>query len=218
MGQKVNPKGFRVGIYLPWESKWFARRQNYAQMLLEDIKVRQHIERNLSSAEISSIEIEKAGDIMKVIIHSARPGVVIGKKGQEIDTLRRELSRLLKRENVEVSVQEVKNPELDATLIAKSIAEQLEKRASFKKVMKKAATSAMKAGARGIKIRCAGRLGGAEIARDEWIRIGSVPLHTLRANISYALVEAHTTYGRLGVKVWVDRGEYKLGRGDQKAV
>jgi small subunit ribosomal protein S3 len=217
VGQKVNPKGFRIGIYLPWESRWFARRQNYAQMLLEDLEIRKYIERNLSSAEISSVEIEKAGDNMRVIIHSARPGVVIGKKGQEIDTLRKELGRLLKRDNVEVSVQEVKNPELDATLIAKSIAEQLEKRASFKKVMKKAATSAMKAGARGIKIRCSGRLGGAEIARDEWLRVGSVPLHTLRADISYALAEAHTTYGRIGVKVWVDRGEYKLGRSDHKA-
>lgn len=210
MGQKVHPIGFRLGIYRSWPSRWFARREKYADMLFEDIKVRQYIERNLFGAEISSIEIEKAGDIVKVIINTARPGVVIGKKGQEIETLRKQLGRLLGRDNVEVSVQEIKNPELDATIVAKSIAEQLEKRASFKKVMKKSSTSTMKAGAKGIKIRCAGRLGGAEIARDEWIRIGSTPLHTLRSDIDYGFAEAYTTYGIIGVKVWICRGEYKL--------
>lgn len=212
MGQKVNPIGFRVGIYRGHSSRWFARRQNYAQLVFEDIKIRNYIEKrkDLAGAEISTIEIEKAGDNIRVIIHSARPGVVIGKKGQEIDFLRKDLGRLLNRENVEVSVQEIPTPELDAVIVAKSIAEQLERRASFKKVMKKAATAAMKAGARGIKIRCAGRLGGAEIARDEWIRVGSTPLHTLRADIDYGFIEALTTYGKLGVKVWICRGEYKL--------
>lgn len=211
MGQKVNPIGFRIGIYRSWNSRWFARRHNYAQLLREDLEIRKYIEQYLPSAEISDIEIEKAGDdSIRVIIKSARPGVVIGKKGQEIDSLRRDLARMLKRDNVEVSVQEVKNPELDATIAAKSIAEQLEKRASFKKVMKKTATAAMKAGARGIKIRCSGRLGGAEIARDEWIRIGSTPLHTLRSDIDYGFIEAHTTYGVIGVKVWICRGDYKL--------
>lgn len=212
MGQKVNPIGFRVGIYRAHASRWFARRQNYAQLVFEDIKIRDYIEKrkDLAGAEISRVEIEKAGDSLRVIIHAARPGVVIGKKGQEIDFLRRDLGKLLKRENVEVSVQEIPTPELDAVVVAKGIAEQLERRASFKKVMKKAATAAMKSGARGIKIRCAGRLGGAEIARDEWIRVGSTPLHTLRSDIDYGFIEALTTYGKIGVKVWICRGEYKL--------
>ncbi len=210
MGQKVNPIGFRTGVYRDWPSQWFARRQNYAKLALEDMAIRGYIAKNLRGAEIAKVEIEKAADNVRVRIHSARPGVVIGKKGQDIDILRKNLARLLGRENVEVSVQEVKNPELDATIVAKSIAEQLEKRASFKKVMKKAALSSIKAGARGIKIRCAGRLGGAEIARDEWERKGSVPLHTLRADVDYGFEEAHTTYGVIGVKVWIYRGEYKL--------
>jgi small subunit ribosomal protein S3 len=211
VGQKVNPIGFRTGIYLDWPSQWFARRQNYAKLALEDLQIRKHIKKALPGAEISVVKIQKAGDNIRVEIHSARPGVVIGKKGQEIDTLRRELGRLLGRENVEVSVQEVKQPELDATIAAQSIADQLEKRgASFKKVMKKVATTSMKAGALGIKIRCAGRLGGAEIARDEWVRIGSVPLHTLRSDVDYGFEEAHTTYGIIGVKVWIYRGQYKL--------
>lgn len=213
MGQKVNPKGFRTGVYRDWDSQWFARRGNYAKLLLEDFKIRRYLERKLTGAEISSIKIAKAGDNIKIDIYSARPGVVIGKQGKEIETLRRDLVRLLHRDSVEVSVKEVENPDLDAIILGKGIAEQLEKRASFKKVMKKAATAAMKAGARGIKIRCSGRLGGAEIARDEWIRIGSTPLHTLRSDIDYGLIEAHTTYGVIGVKVWVCRGEYKQIKG-----
>lgn len=213
MGQKVNPKGFRTGIYRDWDSHWFARRGNYAKLLLEDFKIRGYLEKKLVGAEISSIKIDKAGDTIRIDIYSARPGVVIGKQGREIENLRRDMIRLLGRDTVDVSVKEVENPDLDAVVLAKGIAEQLEKRASFKKVMKKAATAAMKAGARGIKIRCSGRLGGAEIARDEWIRIGSTPLHTLRSDVDYALIEAHTTYGVLGVKVWVCRGEYKLAKG-----
>lgn len=210
MGQKVHPVGFRIGVYRPWQSRWFARKKSYSELLLEDLAVRNYIERTLPNAEISQIEIDKAGDNMKVVIHSARPGVVIGKKGQEIDNLRKGLAELVKRNNIEVSVQEIKYPELDATIVGKSIAEQLEKRVSFKKAMKKAAISVMKSGARGVKIRCSGRLGGAEIARDEWIRLGSIPLHTLRSDIDYGFAEAHTTYGVIGVKVWICRGEFKL--------
>ncbi len=213
MGQKVNPKGFRVGIYRDWDSQWFARRDNYAKLLREDLMIRQYLEKKLAGAEISSIKIAKAGENIRVDIFSARPGIVIGKQGRDIENLRRELMNLLGRPTVEVSVKEVENPDLDAVIVARSIAEQLEKRASFKKVMKKAATASIKAGARGIKIRCSGRLGGAEIARDEWIRVGSTPLHTLRSDIDYGLIEAHTTYGVIGVKVWICRGEYKIAKG-----
>lgn len=209
MGNKVNPKGFRLGVYLGWDACWFAR-DSYAKNFFEDYEIRKYVEKKLSNAEISRIEIEKTGNNVRVIIHAARPGVIIGKKGQEIDALRRDLARIIKRTTVDVSVQEVKVPELDSTVVAKSIAEQLEKRASFKKVMKKAASSAIRSGAKGVKIRVAGRLGGAEIARDEWIRIGSTPLHTLRADIDYGVAEAHTTYGIIGIKVWICRGDYKI--------
>jgi small subunit ribosomal protein S3 len=211
VGQKVNPVGFRIGIYRNWNARWFARRpQQYSQLALEDIRIRRYVDENLRGAEVADVEIERTGDSARVIIHSARPGIVIGRKGQDIDVLRKELGAFLGRQNVEVSVQEVKKPELHARVVARDIADQLEKRSSFKKAMKKAAASTLKAGARGIKIRCSGRLAGAEIARDEWLRTGSVPLHTLRSDIDYALVEAHTTYGRIGVKVWICRGEYKL--------
>ncbi len=212
MGQKVNPKGFRVGIYRDWDSQWFARRGNYGKLLLEDVKIRRFLDKRLPKAEISCVKILKAGDAIKIEIYSARPGVVIGKQGREIEALRKELIKLLGRASVEVSVKEVENPDLDAVVVAKGIAEQLEKRVSFKKVMKKAAMATMKAGARGIKIRVAGRLGGAEIARDEWLRIGSTPLHTLRSDIDYWLAEALTTYGMIGVKVWICRGEYKIAK------
>lgn len=210
MGQKVNPIGFRLGVYRYWPSRWFARKEKYSTLLLEDLKIRSFIDKKLANAEISQVDIERAGDNLKIVLYSARPGIVIGKKGQEIDNLRKAISNLINKNNVEVSVQEIKNPELDATIIAKSIAEQIEKRVGFKKAMKKAAVAVMKSGAKGIKIRCAGRLGGAEIARDEWIRIGSTPLHTLRSDIDYGFVQAHTTYGVIGVKVWICRGEYKI--------
>ena len=209
MGQKVNPIGFRIGVYRDWDSRWFAR-DSYAKFFFEDLAVRKYLERVLPDADISKTEIEKTGSSFKVVIHAARPGVVIGKKGQEIDNLRRGLAHLLKRDNIEVSVQEIKVPELDAHVVAKKIAQDLEKRASFKKVMKKAATSALRSGAKGVKIRVAGRLGGAEIARDEWIRIGSTPLHTLRADIDYGTARALTTYGIIGVKVWICKGEYPV--------
>lgn len=210
MGQKVHPKGFRTGIYLDWDSQWFARKGDYSKLLLEDIKIREYIEKKLPGAEISSIRIEKAGDVVRVLIYSARPGMVIGKQGKEIEGLRSGLVKLVGRPSVEVSVREVEKPDLDAVIVGKSITEQLERRVSFKRAMKKAALATMKAGAKGIKIRCSGRLGGAEIARDEWIRLGSSPLHTLRSDIDYALVEALTTYGIIGVKVWICRGEYAL--------
>lgn len=208
MGQKVNPVGFRVGVYRDWDSRWFAR-DSYGKQLLEDIKIRRHLESVLESAEIARIEIEKAGDNVRVILHSGRPGVIIGRRGQEIDALRTGLATRLNKKNVDISVQEVSQPEKDATLVAKNIAAQLVKRASFKKAMKRAADSAIRAGAKGIKICCAGRLGGAEIARDEWVIVGSVPLHTLRSDIDYALAEARTTYGIIGVQVWICKGEYR---------
>jgi len=211
VGQKVNPLGFRLGIYRDWDASWFAR-DSYSKNFLEDFKIRKYLNSTLEKAEVSSIKIEKAGESIKIIIHSGKPGLVIGKKGQEIDTLRRDLSSLLEIGSIEISVQEVKKPELDAMLVAKNIAEQLEKRVNYKKAMKKAATTAMKSGAKGVKICVAGRLGGAEIARTEWLRVGSVPLHTLRSDIDYALAEAKTKYGIIGVKVWICRGEYQIAR------
>ncbi len=209
MGQKVHPIGYRLGIYLDWSSRWFAKKRDYGQKALEDIKIRTFLKSALNKAEVSKIEIEKAGDNIKIIIHSARPGFVIGKRGQEIDALRTKIGQMLKKGSIEISVQEIKNPELDATLVAQAIAEQIERRVGYKKVMKRAAASTMRAGAQGIKICVSGRLNGAEIARTEWTRIGSVPLHTLRADIDYSLVEAKTTYGIIGVKVWICRGEYQ---------
>lgn len=208
MGQKVNPVGFRVGVYRDWDSRWFAR-DSYGKQVLEDVKIRKYLESVLENAEISRIEIEKAGDNVRVILRSGRPGVIIGKRGQEIESLRNELATRLNKKNIDISVQEVKQPELDAVLVAKNIAAQLVKRASYKKAMKRAADSAIRSGAKGIKICCAGRLQGAEIARDEWAIIGSVPLHTLRSDIDYALAEAQTTYGVIGVRVWICKGEYR---------
>jgi small subunit ribosomal protein S3 len=211
VGQKVNPISFRTGIYRRWPARWFPRRMaSYADNFFEDIAILNFFRRNCAAAEISEIEIEKTGsDALRVIVHAARPGVLIGKRGQEMETIRKKLAQELKRSNVEISVQEVKVPEMSAALIAKSIAEQLEKRASHKKVMKKAAASAMRAGAQGVKIRVAGRIGGAEIARDEWVRTGKVPLHTLREDVDYGFEEAHTTFGKIGVKVWVSQGTFK---------
>lgn len=208
MGQKVNPIGFRVGVYRGWDSRWFTNK-NYGDVVLQDVKIRKFVDENLDRAEVSRIEIERAGENIKVIVHSGRPGMVIGKKGQEIDSLRKQLASILHVPSVEVSVQEVRQPELDALLVARNIAEQLVRRASYKKAMKRAALSAMKSGARGVKICCSGRLGGAEIARIEWIRVGSSPLHTLRSDIDYGFAEAKTTYGMIGVKVWICKGEYQ---------
>jgi small subunit ribosomal protein S3 len=211
VGQKVNPKGFRLGIFRDWDASWFARgsSKTYSKLLLEDLKIRKFLDNVLEKAEVAKVGIEKAGDNVRIIIHSGRPGVIIGKKGQEIDAVRTKLAKMFGKNNIEISVQEVKTPELDATLVAKNIADQLVKRGSYKKAMKRASMTAMKAGAKGIKICCKGRLNGAEIARDEWTRVGSVPLHTLRSDIDYGLAEAHTTYGVIGVRVWICKGEFQ---------
>lgn len=206
MGQKVHPVGFRLGIFEDWSAHWFAKK-SYGDELFEDFQIRKYFKERLNDIDIAKIVIEKAVDNVRVIIFSSKPGVIIGKKGQGIEQIKQDLYRKLNK-NVEISVQEIKTVELNATLVGKSIAEQLEKRVSFKRAMKRAGLMALKSGAKGVKICCAGRLGGAEIARTEWLRLGSIPLHTLRANVDYALVEAHTTYGRIGVKVWICKGEY----------
>ncbi len=209
MGQKVNPIGFRLGVYRDWDGRWFARK-SYGKEVLEDIHIRKYLNKVLENAEIARIEIEKSGENIRIVLHTSRPGVVIGKKGQEIESLKAEIAHRFGKKNVEVSVQEVKVAELNAVLVAKSIADQLVKRASFKKVMKRAALSAIKSGAKGVKICISGRLNGAEIARQEWARVGSIPLHTLRADVDYGFAEAKTTYGIIGVKVWICKGEYQL--------
>lgn len=211
MGQKVNPISFRLGIYRGWDARWFAKR-SYGDYALQDVTIRRFLEENLDKAEISRIEVERAGESVKVIIHSGRPGMVIGKKGQEIDSLRKQLASALHVPSVEISVQEVRQPELDALLVAKNIADQIERRASYKKAMKRAAMTALKGGARGVKICCSGRLAGAEIARIEWLRMGSTPLHTLRSDIDYGFAIAYTKYGVIGVKVWICKGEFPLIR------
>ena len=206
MGQKVNPLGFRLGVFEDWKARWFAKK-SYGAELMEDFQIRRYLSNKLNSIDVSRVVIEKAGENIRIVISSSRPGFIIGKKGLGIEELKRDIYNKFKK-NVDISVQEVRVPELSAELVAKGIAEQLEKRVGFKRAMKRAGFGTMKCGAKGVKICCAGRLGGAEIARSEWLRIGSVPLHTLRADIDYALAEAHTTYGIIGVKVWICKGEY----------
>jgi small subunit ribosomal protein S3 len=209
MGQKVNPIGFRVGINRNWESVWYAGDANFGKQLREDIKLRKHVKARLKHAGVSRIIIERPADKIKVTVHTSRPGVVIGKKGAEIDMVRNELSKQFGAE-VQIFIVEVRRPEAEAQLVAENIAFQLERRVAFRRAMKRAVQSAMRMGAKGVRINCAGRLGGAEIARTEWYREGRVPLHTLRADVDYGFAEAHTTYGVVGVKVWVFNGE-KLG-------
>jgi small subunit ribosomal protein S3 len=205
LGQKVNPKGFRLGVIRTWDSKWFASK-GYAKLAYEDRKIRDFIKKRLYHAGIAKVEIERAANKAKIRIHTARPGIVIGKKGAEIEALRRELEKKFTRE-ILIDIQEVRRPELDAVLVAENIALQLERRVAFRRAMKRAVTSALKFGAKGIRVACAGRLGGAEMARREWYREGRVPLHTLRADIDYAVAVARTTYGVIGVKVWIFKGE-----------
>ena len=205
MGQKVHPTGFRLGIIKTWDSKWFATR-GYTKLVFEDRKIRDYIKERLFHAGISKIEIERAANKVKIRIHTARPGIVIGKKGAEIEVLRRDLERRFKRE-VLIDIQEVRRPELDATLVAENIALQLVRRVAFRRAMKRAVSSALKFGAKGVRVASAGRLGGAEMARREWYREGRVPLHTLRADIDYGTALARTTYGIIGVKVWIFKGE-----------
>ncbi len=205
MGQKVNPHGFRLGIINPWKSNWYTDR-DFAAYLDEDRAVRQHIVKRLSHAGLSDIRLRKDSKELVVDISTARPGIVIGKNGSEVDNLRRELNAMTQKD-IRVNINEIKRPELDATLVAQSIAEQLENRVSFRRAMKRSLTSAMRSGAQGCRIQCAGRLGGAEMSRREFYLEGRVPLHTLRADIDYGFAEAKTTYGRIGVKVWINKGE-----------
>jgi len=205
MGHKVNPIGLRLGINRTWDSRWFAGR-DYARLLHDDIKLRETLKDRLKSAGVSKVVVERPAKKPRVTIHAARPGVVIGKKGADIDQLRKELSQKAGAE-VSLNILEIRKPELDATLVAESIAQQLERRVAFRRAMKRAVQSAMRLGALGIRINCSGRLGGAEIARMEWYREGRVPLHTLRADIDYGIATAKTTYGTCGVKVWIFKGE-----------
>ncbi|MDD6652138.1 MAG: 30S ribosomal protein S3 [Eggerthellales bacterium] len=210
MGQKVSPTGFRLGVTEDWRSRWYADK-NYAETLQNDIAIREFLKKQLAHAAVSKIEIERAGDKIKVIITTARPGIVIGKKGAEIDNLRKKLSTVANGK-VSIEVVEVKRPELDANLIAQSIAEQLEGRVAFRRAMRKAVQSARKSGAKGIRIQCAGRLGGAEMSRREWYGEGRVPRHTLRAKIDYGFATAATTMGSIGIQVWVYYGEVLPGQ------
>ena len=205
MGQKVHPKGFRLGVIEHWDSKWFAHR-DYAQLLHEDLRIRKFLKERLYHAGVSKVEIERAANKAKINIYTARPGIVIGKKGAEIEKLKGELAKLTKRESF-INIHEVRRPDVDGQLVAENVALQLERRVAFRRAMKEAVGRAMRMGAQGVKVRCAGRLGGAEIARTEWYREGRVPLHTLRADISYGLAEAKTTYGLIGIKAWIFRGE-----------
>jgi len=205
MGQKVHPRGFRLGVIESSDSKWFSRRE-YAELLHEDLKLRRFLKERLCHAGISKIEIERAANKAKINIYTARPGIVIGKKGAEIEKLKSELARLTRKETF-INIHEVRRPDLDAQLVGENVALQLERRVAFRRAMKEAVSRGMRMGAQGIKVMCGGRLGGAEISRSEWYREGRVPLHTLRADISYGLAEAKTTYGVIGVKVWIFRGE-----------
>ena len=206
MGQKVNPIGLRLGVNRTWDSRWYATRGEYARLLHEDLKMRKHILESRKQAGISKVVIERPHKKCRVTVHTARPGILIGKKGSDIEKLRRELASMTDSE-VHLNIVEVRKPETDATLVAEGIAQQLERRVAFRRAMKRAVQSAMRMGALGILINCGGRLGGAEIARMEWYREGRVPLHTLRADVDYGTAEAHTAYGTCGVKVWVFKGE-----------
>ncbi len=205
MGQKVNPIGLRLGIVKTWDSRWYAEK-TYAKFLQEDIRLRRFIKKRLYHAGISKIEIERTAQRAKITIRAARPGIIIGQKGAEIDKLQKELQKKTQRE-ISINIQEVRRPETDAQLVAENVALQLERRVAFRRAMKKSVTSALKFGTQGIKVACSGRLGGAEIARSEWYREGRVPLHTLRADIDYGFAEARTTYGAIGIKVWVYKGD-----------
>ena len=206
MGRKVHPLGFRLGYNKDWHARWYAEGQRYTELLHEDLAIRRMIHQNLAHAAVSKVEIERYPKQIRITIHSAKPGIVIGRKGTSVNVLRSKLEKLTKKK-VRVEVEEIERPELDAALVAESIVEQLQRRVSHKRAMKQAVARAMRAGAKGIKIACSGRLSGAEMARREWVREGRVPLHTLRADIDYAVREALVTLGRIGVKVWIYRGD-----------
>ncbi len=205
MGQKTNPIGFRLGIIKSWESRWFSEK-DYSKLLQEDINIRKFLMKKLSTAGISKVVIERPAKLAKITIHTSRPGVIIGKKGSDIEKLKKEIGNITEGD-VSINIVEIKKPELDSQLVADNIAQQLERRVAFRRAMKRAVQSAMRLGALGIRVNCSGRLGGAEIARTEWYREGRVPLHTLRADIDYGVSRANTTYGICGVKVWIFKGE-----------
>ncbi|MDQ4420269.1 30S ribosomal protein S3 [Sphingobium sp. DEHP117] len=206
MGHKSNPIGLRLQINRTWDSRWFAERGDYGRLLMEDLKIRQYVMKNLPQAAISKVVIERPAKLCRVSIYAARPGVIIGKKGADIEKLRRKLGEFTSSD-VSLNIVEIRKPEIDAKLVAQGVADQLERRIAFRRAMKRAVQSALRLGAEGIKITCGGRLGGAEIARTEWYREGRVPLHTLRGNVDYAEAEAHTAYGVCGIKVWIFKGE-----------
>ena len=210
MGQKVNPIGYRHGVIKTWDSKWYAE-ADYAQLLHEDIKIRAFLKKRLYNSGVSKIEIERAANKTKINIFTARPGLIIGKKGSEVETIKKDLANLTSKE-IFININEVRKPELDAQLVAENVALQLERRIAFRRAMKKSVTSALKFGAKGIRITCSGRLGGAEMSRTEWYREGRVPLHTLRADIDYGFAEAKTTYGIIGIKVLIFKGEILPGQ------
>src|SRR5690554_5865850 len=215
MGQKVNPYGYRLGVTTDWKSRWFANRDEYADFIIEDWKIRDYLMTQLPHAAISRVEVERTRDRLRVDVHTARPGIVIGRRGAEADRLRAGLTKITGNPKVQLNIQEIKQPELDAALIAQGVADQLAGRIAFRRAMKRAVQNAQKAGALGIRVQCSGRLGGAEMSRTEWYREGRVPLHTLRADIDYGFREARTTYGRIGVKVWIYTGE-QLPSGEQR--
>src|SRR6266849_8083750 len=207
MGQKVNPYGFRLGITTDWKSRWIADKKQYREFLIEDWKIRDYLRRQLERAAVSRVEIERTRDRLRIDVHTARPGIVIGRRGAEAERLREGLRKISGNPKIQFNIQEIKQPEVDAMLLAQGIADQLSGRVSFRRAMKRAVQTAMKAGALGIRVQCGGRLGGAEMSRKEWYREGRVPLHTLRADVDYGSAEARTTFGRIGVKVWIYKGE-----------
>lgn len=206
MGQKVNPKGFRIGVIKDWDARWYANNKEFKHLLYEDYQVRSFVKKKLYASGVSKVDIERAGGRVRINVFTAKPGIVIGRGGQEVEVLRKQLEAMTGK-SVSVNITEVKRPELDAQLVAENVAASLERRIAFRRAMKQTVTRTMRMGAEGIKIMCAGRLGGAEIARTEWYAEGKVPLHTLRADIDYGFAEANTAYGKIGVKVWIYKGE-----------
>ena len=218
MGQKVNPYGFRLGITTEWKSRWFATRQEYQDLLIEDWTIRDYLMTELPHAAISRVEVERTRDRLRIDVHTARPGIVIGRRGTEADRLRAGLAKITGNNKVQLNIQEIKQPDIDAAILAQGIADQLAGRVAFRRAMKRAVQNSLKAGALGVRVQCSGRLGGAEMSRTEWYREGQVPLHTLRADIDYGFREAITTYGRIGVKVWIYKGQilpYKVSAEDK---
>ncbi|HPT63270.1 MAG TPA: 30S ribosomal protein S3 [Candidatus Atribacteria bacterium] len=207
MGQKVNPIGLRLGIVKDWQSRWYAEKNKFKDYLIEDLKIRQEVKNRFYHSGISRVEVERLANQIKIIVKTSRPGIVIGRRGSEVEKLRQDIQNMTGNQNIQISVEEVPIPEIDAQLVAENVASQIERRVSYRRAMKQAINRALRMGAQGIKISCSGRLAGAEIAREEWYREGRLPLHTLRADIDYGFTESLTTYGKIGVKVWIFKGE-----------